>query len=75
MRIISTTDISRPGFDCYIYQTISLVNQFGVWAVISCFKITAHKQEVVEREEIRVLCSTSSREEAEYAYKSVGGEL
>lgn len=75
MRIISTTDISRPGFDCHIYQTISLVSQFGVWAVISCFKIMAHKQEVAEREEIQVLCSTSSRAEAEYVYKSVGGKL
>lgn len=75
MRIISTTDISRPGFDCHIYETVSLVTQFGVWAVISCIKIMTHKQGVIEREDIRVLCSTSSRLEAEEVYKSAGGKI
>lgn len=75
MRIISTTDISRPVWDSHIYETISLVTQFGVWAVISCLKILIHRQGATEREEIRVLCSTSSRLEAEKVYKSFGGVL
>lgn len=75
MRIISTTDISKPGFDCYIYETVSLVTQLGVWAVISCLKIMAHKQGAIERNEIRVVCSTSSRSEAEEVYKSAGGKI
>lgn len=75
MRVISTTDISRSGTDCHIYEKVSLVTQYGAWAVISCLMITAHKQHVPERKEIRVLCSTSSKTDAVKNYKSVGGVL
>ena len=40
MNIIKTKDISRYGNDCYIYETVSLVEQFGIYAIVFCQKIT-----------------------------------
>ena len=34
MKIISTTDLSREGNDCYIYESVSLVEAFGMYTVI-----------------------------------------
>ena len=45
MRIISTTDTSKYGNDCYINETVSLVEQFGVYAIIVCQKITGWYKE------------------------------
>ena len=39
MKIISTTNVSREGTDCYIYEELSLVEQFGVYAIISFYKV------------------------------------
>jgi hypothetical protein len=69
MRVISTTDISRVGNDCYIYESVSLVEQFGLYSVINILKVTGW----AEREEVRVLCTTGDLDEAKKVYKSVGG--
>ena len=69
MRIIATTDISREGNDCYIYESISLVEQFGIYSVINFLNITGW----AEREDVRVLCTTRDIDEAKKVYKSVGG--
>lgn len=71
MRIISTTDISREGNDCYIYESVSLVEQFELYSVINFINVTGW----AEREEVRVLCTTSDKKEAKKVYKSVGGKL
>ena len=34
MKVISTTDLSCHGNDCYIYKSVSLVETFGMYAVI-----------------------------------------
>lgn len=39
MKILATTDVSREGNDCYIYESVSLVEQFGVYAVVICQKV------------------------------------
>ena len=39
MKIIKTMDTSRPGNDCYINETVSLVEQFGLYAIIHCQKV------------------------------------
>ena len=70
MRVISTTDISRPGNDCYIYESVSLVEQFGIYSVINILKVTGW----AEREETLVLCATKDVDEAKKVYKNVGGE-
>lgn len=40
MKVIATTDTSKYGNDCYINETVNLVEQFGVYAIIVCQKIT-----------------------------------
>ena len=69
MRVISTTDISREGNDCYIYESVSLVEQFGIYSVINFLNVTGW----AKREETRVLCTTRDKAEAREVYKSVGG--
>lgn len=69
MRIISTTDISREGNDCYIYESVSLVEQFGIYAVIICQRVTGW----AEREGMHVLDSTTDLDSAKVAYKKYGG--
>jgi hypothetical protein len=70
MRVVSTTDISREGNDCYIYESVSLVEQFDIYSVINFLKVTSW----AEREEVRVLCTTRDIDEAKKAYKDAGGE-
>jgi hypothetical protein len=71
MRVISTTDISREGNDCYIYESVSLVEQFGVMAVVLCQRVTGW----AEREGAYVLHHTANFYEALEAYKHYGGKL
>ena len=69
MRVISTTDISREGNDCYIYESVSLVEQFDVYAVIICQRVTGW----AEREGMHVLDSTTDLDSAKATYKKYGG--
>lgn len=71
MNIISSTDISREGNDCYIYESVSLVEQFGIYSVINFLKVTGW----AEREEVHVLCTTVDRKKAKKVYKEIGGHL
>jgi hypothetical protein len=71
MRVISTTDISREGNDCYIYESISLVEQFDIYSVINFLNVTGW----AKREEVRVLDTTRDIDEAKKVYRSVGGKL
>lgn len=45
MKTISTTDISRVGNDCYIYESVTLTEQFGIYAVINFVKVTGWLKE------------------------------
>jgi hypothetical protein len=45
MRIISTTDLSREGNDCYINESVTLVEQFGMYAVIICRRVSGWAEE------------------------------
>lgn len=65
MNIISTTNISRPGNDCYIEESVSLVEQFDLYAVIRFYKVSGW----ADREEVSVLITTKSRTEAGKKYK------
>lgn len=71
MKIISTTDISRVGNDCYIYESVTLVKQFDLYAVINILSVTGW----AETKEVKTLCTTESLAEAEGAYISAGGKL
>lgn len=65
MKVISTTDISRYGNDCYIEESVSLVEQFDLYAVIRFYKVSGWS----DREEVSILISTSSCSEAGKKYK------
>lgn len=71
MRVISTTDLSRAGNDCYIYETVSLIEQFDMYAIIICRKITGW----AEREEVLVTEVTTDYYKAVDEYKYCGGIL
>ena len=50
MNVLKSKDLSRHGNDCYIYEKISLVEEFDMYAVIVCEKISGW----AERNEVRV---------------------
>ena len=70
MRVISSTDISREGNDCYIYESVSLVEQFGIYSVINFYKVTGWS----EREDVSVFKYTTDFEKAKNAYVCHGGK-
>lgn len=65
MNIISTTSLSRPGNDCYIEESVSLVEQFGLYAVIRFYKVSGWS----EQEDVTVLLATSDKAAAGKKYK------
>lgn len=65
MKVISTTDVSRIGNDCYIEESYSLVEQFGLYAVIKFYKVSGWS----DREEVTILITTSDKAEAGKEYK------
>lgn len=72
MKIISTTDLSRGGNDCYIYESVSLVEAFGMYTVITCKKVVGWDT----RKDI--YCSsnpTTDIEEAKHRYWEYGGKF
>ena len=71
MEIISTTDVSRYGNDCYINRSITLVKQFGIYAVITFQKITGW----FEDEYVGADYMSNNYEDAIKFYKENGGIL
>lgn len=69
MEVIYTTDLSRPGNDVYIYESISLIKQFELYAVIKIWRVTGWS----EREEVSVLYTSLSRSTAVEKFESYGG--
>lgn len=65
MNIIFTVNTSREVNDCYIQETVSLVEQFGIYAIITCQKISGW----FSREDIVVNQVTSDRELALKMFK------
>lgn len=65
MKVLSTTTTSRYGNDCYIEESYSLVEQFGLYAVIKFYKVSGWS----DHEEVSVLITTSNKSEAAKKYK------
>ena len=40
MNVLKSKDTSRPGNDCFIYEKVSLVEEFDTYAVIVCEKVS-----------------------------------
>ena len=72
MKIISTTDLSREGNDCYIYESVSLVEEFGMYMVITCSKVVGR----IESEDVYFWGEpTIGIEDAKQIYWEHGGNL
>jgi hypothetical protein len=69
MRVISTTDLSHYGNDCYINRSVTLMEQFGLYTVVVCQKITGwFKDDYVGADYI-----STNYDDAIKAYKDYGG--
>ena len=71
MKVISTTDLSREGNDCYIYESVSLVEVFGMYTVVVAKKISGWW----DIKEIYCKEQTTDLDKAKYMYKQSGGIL
>ena len=70
MRIISTTDLDREGNDCYIFSSITLMEDRELYFVVLVERIVGypyHKKVTIVGE------PTSERLKAEFNYKDNGG--
>ena len=72
MKIISTTDLSHEGNDCYVYESVSLIEEFGMYTVITCKKIVGWS----ERKDIYCQSNpTTDIDDAKHRYWEYGGRL
>jgi hypothetical protein len=69
MEVIYTTDLSRPGNDVYIYESISLLKQFELYIVLRVWKTVGWS----EREEATILYTSNSRSSAIERFQSYAG--
>lgn len=69
MEVLYTTNLSRPGNDVYIHESITLVKQFELYAVIKFYRVVGWS----EREEVSVLYTSNSYSSAAERYESYGG--
>ena len=72
MRVISTTDLSDYGNDCYIYKSVSLIEAFGMHTVITADKTVGwfDRKTIYCQSDV-----TSDFEQAKFNYKQAGGIL
>ena len=69
MKVKYTTDLSRPGNDVYIYESITLLEQFDLYVVMKVFKVTGW----ADHEDVNIILVTRNRTEAIKTYKENGG--
>lgn len=72
MKIISTTDLSTEGNDCYIYKSVSLIEEFGMYNILTAEKTVGWfdgKQMYLKAE------TTCDLDRAKFMYKQAGGIL
>ena len=70
MKVISTTDLSHEGNDCYIYKSVNLVEAFGMYTIITAQKIVGWNSSKQIYSKATVTCDL---DEAKYMYKQCGG--
>ena len=70
MRVIATTDLSRHGSACYIHESISLVEQFGLYVIIKFFEVIGNTSKDIE-----ILYSSTDCGKAIAKYDSLGGKI
>ena len=71
MRVVESTDISREGNDCFINESISILEEFGIYVVIVCVKVTGWADN-----EVTYIAETSSDyEKIKAKYKELRREF
>ena len=72
MNIISQTDLSREGNDCWINEAVILCEEFNLYFVFKIIKVSGWS----DIQEVRSLCEpTDNKSEAASVYKKYGGKL
>ena len=72
MRIIHTTDLSKEGNDCYIYKSVSLIEEFSMYTTLTAEKYVGWS----DRKDIYVKYNpTCDYDKAKFEYKRAGGKL
>ena len=71
MRVIYTTDLSRHGNDCYIYETVSLIEDNGIYNTILTTKVTGWFDDM----SMTLGNPTEDFHEAVKSYKFAGGRM
>ena len=71
MKIISTTDLSRDGTDCFIHESISLVEQFEMYFIIKCWKVVGWSS----AEEVEIVFTSDNLGKVTEKYYDLGGKL
>ena len=65
MNIISSTTVSREGSACYIEESYSMVEQFGVYAIIRFYRVSG----LGNSGEVTVIMASSDQAEVRAKYK------
>ena len=70
MKILSTTDLSEYGNDCFIHKSVSLIEAFGMYTVITAEKVTGwfDRKQIYTKAEV-----TCDLDRAIWMYKQSGG--
>ena len=70
MRVLSTTDLSDYGNDCYIHKSVSLVEDFGMYNILTAEKVVGW----CKREQMYFKAyPTCNFDKAKRMYKQAGG--
>ena len=72
MKVISTTDLSHSGNDCYIYKSVSLIEEFGMYNILTVEKTVGWFDDKKMYLKSDITCDL---DKAKYMYKKCGGIL
>lgn len=67
MEVISSTNVSRPGNDVYIEESYSMVEQFGVYAIVRFYRVSGWSKQ----EEVSIVMASSNQSEVRTKYKEL----
>ena len=72
MKVISTTDLSHSGNDCYIHKSVSLIEEFGMYNILTAEKTVGwpDNKEMYLKSDV-----TCDFDRAKFLYKQAGGIL
>ncbi len=72
MKVISTTDLSHEGNDCYIYKSVSLIEAFGMYNILTAEKTVGGFSRKTMYTKSDITCDL---DQAKYMYKQAGGQI